>query len=108
MRGDSVAVRCVHHHHTALCRSRNIDIIHTDPGPAHNFQIGCRRKQRLCDFCCRPNSQPVIRSNNSLQFFWKKAGFDIRLNTMCGKNIYGILVQFIANQNFWPNNPILF
>jgi hypothetical protein len=81
-RSDGVAERGIHHNDAARRRSRDIDVVDADAGPADNFQAFGLFQQLGGNFSRGPNRQTIeaVDYFGELVFVLAKAGLEIDIN----------------------------
>ena len=99
--GNDVAPRRVHHHNTAPCGGRDVDIIETDAGPAHHLEPCCRLQQIFGHPGSASYHERVVAGNNAFERFRGKTGVNVNRKVgLFSEQLNADRFEIIRNQNF--------
>ena len=100
-RGDGIAERGVHDHHTLGGGRFQVDVINADTGTADNLQIVGGFDQ----FCCRlgggADGEAIILTDDFTNFCRGHAGLEIHFDATVAKDFDGARAQFVGDEYFY-------
>ncbi len=98
-RGDGIAERRVHDDHTSSRGSGKINIVDTNTGATHHFQVLCGFNDGRCQLGCGANSHTIIVANDFDQFIPVETGNHIHLNTTIFKDLRSSGAHLVGNKD---------
>ena len=96
--GDGIAEGGVHDHDPLRSRSRNVDIVHADAGPADDLQIDAGGQDILVSLGGRADGQTVIVADDLQQFFLGQAGLHIGFDAALLEDVDGGGRELVGNE----------
>ena len=97
--GDGVAVRGVHHHDAGGGGGFDVNIVHTDAGPADHLEVAGGVEQFARDLGCGADGEAVIRADDGAQFSGREAGFHVDLDAAAAEDRHGGGGELVRDQN---------